>query len=65
MSKFTIIMLVSMCQKSDCHAYVVVCSSNDCVDGNAILSYCIICKNSTEENKVGRFEKQSLVGIMQ
>jgi hypothetical protein len=33
-AKFIIILLVSMCQKFGCHAYVVVCSSNGCVDGN-------------------------------
>jgi hypothetical protein len=49
MLKFIDMLLVSMCQKSDCHAYVVVCSSNDCVDGNDIISYCIICKNSNEK----------------
>jgi len=64
-SKFIILVSVSMCQKPDCHAYVVVCSSNGSVDGNGILSYCIIRENSTEKNNVWRFEKKSLVGIMQ
>jgi len=49
MAKFIIILLVSMCQKSGCHAYVVVCSYNGCVDGNDILNYCITRKNSTEK----------------
>jgi len=65
MSKFIIPVLVSMCQKPDCRGYVVVCSSNDCVDGNGILSCCIIRKYSTEKNNVWRFEKKnSLVGII-
>ena len=60
MAKFITTVLVSMCQKSDCHAYIDSGSSNGCVDVNGIYSYYIIRKNNTVKNDVGKSEKKFL-----
>lgn len=57
MAKFIIIVLVSMCQKSDCHGYIDSGSFNGCVAVNGMCSYYILRKNNTVKNDVGKSEK--------